>query len=50
MGLGFVGANMGQGFGWWRRGLAMVCVLDDGEYFTMGCVLNEEWVLCIIGF
>ena len=32
MGLGFVGANMGLGFGWWRRALAVGSILD-GECF-----------------
>ena len=33
MGSGFVGANMGFGFGWWRRALVVGSVLDDGECF-----------------
>ena len=33
MGSGFVGANMGLGFGWWRRALAVGSILDDGECF-----------------
>ena len=33
MGLGFVGANMGLGFGWWRRALGVGSVLDDEECF-----------------
>ena len=33
MGSGFVGANMGLGFGWWRRALGVGSVLDDEECF-----------------
>ena len=41
-----VGANMGLGFGWWRRALAIGSVLDNGEGLTMECVLDDkelEW-------
>ena len=53
--MGFVGANMGLGFGRWRRGLAMGCVLDDREVEWerrrgTGEIENQNLVFCIIGF
>ena len=46
---------MGLGFGRWRRGLAMGCVLDDREVEWerrrgMGEIENQNLVFCIIGF
>ena len=46
---------MGLGFGRWRRGLAMGCVLDDGEVERerrrgTGEIENQNLVFCIIGF
>ena len=46
---------MGLGFGRWRRGLAMGCVLDDREVEWerrrgTGEIENQNLVFCIIGY